>query len=177
MMKCEPFGIYLAGSMSDLLYEEGKTDELLDKLKLIKEQGVKVGVATHDPQTLLVAERDGWDVDFYMTCVYNARRTQRGQQSGFITGKSKEFKFYPEDPPYMYEAIRSVKKPCIAFKIFAGGQVFYGKSPEEIPAAAEKAISEAYANIKQNDVICIAVYQQHKDQLKENIGIVNRVLA
>ena len=112
-----------------------------------------------------------------MTCLYNARRTQRGQQSGFITGKPKELVFYPQDPPLMFDAIKAVKKPCIAFKVFAGGQVFVGKSPEEIPVVAENVLKEAYDNIKPNDIVCIGVFQKEKDELKENVDIVKKILA
>ena len=111
MMMCEPYGIYLAGSALDYLREEENIEEIHKRLKLIRDAGVKTGFASHEPETILRAEREGWDVDFYSTCLYNARRTQRGEQSGFITGKHKDLAFYPGDPPFMFEAIRAVSKP------------------------------------------------------------------
>ena len=177
MMGCDPIGIYHQGGTLDYLCEEGQTDELRRRLALIKASGVKAGLGTHVPETILQAEREDWGMDFYMACLYNARRTQRGQQSGFITGKPKQLVFYPEDPPFMYEAIRKVDKPCIAFKIFAGGQIFSGKEPGEIPAIVKSAFEQAYANIKTNDVACIGVFQKHGDQLKADAEIADQVLG
>jgi hypothetical protein len=176
MMQYNPLGIYLQGGTSDLLIEENKLDELHNSLEQIRSTGVKVGYCTHDPENLLRMEHEG-QVDFYMACAYNARRTRRGEKSGFVTGKSKEaLVFYPGDPPLMYEAIRKVSKPCIAFKIYAGGQIFYNKKEEEIPAIAETALREAYDNIKPTDVICLAVFQKYKNELKENTALVQKVL-
>ena len=179
MMACDPLGIYLQGGSVDYFTEVGQIDEIHEKLSMIRETGIKVGLGTHVPETLLRAENEGWDTDFYLTCMYNARRTQRGQKSGFITGKPKEnLVFYPEDPPFMADAIKAVKKPCVAYKIFAGGQIFYGKTiPEEISIAAETAIKETFDNIKPQDIICVGVYQKEKNQLKENADIVKRVLS
>ena len=176
MMACDPIAIYHQGGTLDLLCEEEKIDELIKRLELIRATGVKAGLGTHVPETVLRAEREGWGMDFYMTCLYNARRTQRGEKSGFITGKPKQLVFYPEDPPYMYEVIRAVEKPCIAFKIFAGGQIFLKKSPEELPGAIEEAFADAYRNIKPIDMICIGVFQKYTNQIKDDCEIVKRVL-
>ena len=177
MMACNPIGIYHQGGAFDYMCESGEIDELHRRLELIRSAGVAAGLGTHVPETAIQAERENWDVDFYMLCLYNARRTQRGQQSGFITGKPKQLVFYPEDKTLMFDAIREVKKPCIAFKIFAGGQIFHKKSEAEIPGIAEAAIKEAYANIKPSDTICIGVFQKDKNQIKENADIVKKVLS
>ena len=177
MMTCSPIAIYHQGGTFDYMCEEGQTEELYKRLELIRSAGVAVGLGTHVPETVLQAEQEKWDVDFYMVCLYNARKTQRGQQSGFITGKPKQLVFFPVDPPFMYEAIRKTGKPCIAFKIFAGGQIFYHKSDEEKKHAAQGAFSEAYANIKPTDVCCMGCFQRDKDQITENAGLVRDILA
>jgi hypothetical protein len=76
----------------------------------------------------------------------------------------------------MFEAIKKASKPCIAFKVFAGGQIFLGKTETEIPAVAEAAIKETYENIKPNDIICVGVFQRDKNQIKENADIVKKIL-
>ena len=177
MMACEPIAIYHQGGSLDLMSEEDDWDLIRNRLKIIRDSGVAVGFGTHVPETVARAERENWDVDFYFTCLYNARRTQRGQKSGFITGKSKELVFFPEDPAIMYETIKAVKKPCVAFKIYAGGQIFLGKTPEEMPAAAEKAVKNTFANIKPDDMICIGAFQKKKNEIKENADIVKRALS
>ena len=175
MLQCEPIAIYHQGTTADYLVESDKTDELKDRIKMIKDTGVYAGLGTHVPETLLRAEEEEWGADFYMTCLYNARRTQRGEQSGFITGKPKELVFYPDDRFLMFDAIRKVEKTCIAFKVFAGGQIFLGHPEEDAPVIAKNAMKETLMNIKTNDLICIGVFQKYKDQLKENVEIVNRI--
>lgn len=176
MMKCDPIAVYHQGGTADYMCEMGQIDDLRDRIKCIKDTGLPAGLGTHVPETVLRAEEENWGVDFYLTCLYNARRTQRGEQSGFITGKPKYLVFYPEDRFLMFDVIKQVKKPCIAFKVFAGGQAFYGKMPEEIHAVAEAAFRETYANIKPNDLACIGVFQKYKNQIKENADIVKAIL-
>jgi hypothetical protein len=177
MMQYKPIAIYHQGGTADNYVESGQVGELRERIAKIRACGVPAGLGTHEPGTVLRAEGEGWGADFYMTCLYNARRTQRGQQRGFITGKPKELVFYPGDPPLMLEAIRKVGKPCIAFKVFAGGQVFLGKAAEQEPAMAEAALRQTYDGIKPGDLACIGVFQKHKDQLRENTAIAARILA
>ena len=176
MMACDPVAIYHQGGTLDYLCEEEKTDEINKRLDIIRASGVKTGMGTHVPETLLRAERENWGADFYITCLYNARRTQRGQQSGFITGKPKQLVFYPGDPPFMYEALRSIKKTCIAIKIFAGGQIFSGKKPDEIPAITESVFTDVYRHIKPCDIACMGVFQKYTNQIRPNTEIAARVL-
>ncbi len=176
MLKCEPIAIYHQGSTADYYCEQGQEKLLKERIKMIKDTGVIAGMATHVPETLLRAYEEDWGADFYSACLYNARRQQRGQQSGFITGKTKEhLVFFPEDRLSMFDAIKKVQKPIVAFKVFAGGQVFLGHEPEEIPAVAHTALKEAYDNIKPSDMIMLGVFQKHKNQLKENTDIVKKI--
>jgi hypothetical protein len=177
MMKCNPIAIYHQGGTADFMVESGQIDQLKERIRMIKDAGVPAGLGTHEPETLLRAEEEDWGADFYMTCLYNARKTQRGQQSGFITGKPKELVFYPDDRFQMFDAIRKVKKPCIAFKIFAGGQMFIGKSPDQVPAVIENALRETFDNIKPADLACIGVFQKHGNELREDLEIARKVLS
>lgn len=176
MKECKPTGIYHQGGTADYMCETGQIDRLRERIELIKNTGIPAGLGTHVPERVLQAEKEDWGVDFYMTCLYNARKTQRGEQSGFITGKPKHLVFYPEDRFEMLKVINQINKPCIAFKVFAGGQIFYGKKSEEIPAVIEKAFKETYENIKENDIVCMGVFQKYKNQIKENVDIVKKVL-
>jgi len=171
MMDCEPLAIYHQGSTLEEFLEAGKKDFLLERLQLIRDTGVKTGLATHVPEIILEAERDNWGLDFYMSCVYNYRNQRKGQPSSFFTNNAtpKYIVFHPEDPPKMYKVIKEIKKPCIAFKVFAGGQVFNNKTPEEIPGVLDNVFTEAFTNIKPNDIVCIGVYQKFKNQIKENV--------
>jgi hypothetical protein len=177
MMKCNPIAIYHQGGTADFMVESGQIDLLKDRIRMIRDAGIPAGLGTHEPETLLRAEEEGWGADFYMTCLYNARKSQRGEQSGFITGKPKELVFYPDDRFQMFDAIRKVEKPCIAFKIFAGGQMFIGKTREQVPAIIETAFRETFENIKSTDLTCIGVFQKHGDELREDLDIAKKVLS
>jgi len=178
MMECEPVAIYHQGSTLEEFLEEGKRDYLLSRLELIRSAGVYTGLASHVPEIIMQSERENWGMDFYMTCLYNYRNQRKGQKSSFFTKEQPKYIiFYPEDPPKMYEVIQKVNKPCIAFKIFAGGQVFNNKKQEEIPGVLEDVYTDVFNNIKPNDITCIGVYQKFSNQLKESADAAKKVLG
>jgi hypothetical protein len=177
MMHYKPVAIYHQGTTFDDLWEQGNIEQIHKRLELLRSTGVVTGFGTHVPETILQSEKEKWDVDFYMTCLYNSRKTQRGRQSSFVTGKVNHLIFYPDDRFEMFEAVRKVSKPCIVFKLFAGGQIFLNKTEDEIPAAAETAIKETYDNIKPNDITCVGVFQRDKNQIKENADMVKKILG
>lgn len=178
MMEVEPFGIYHQGTTTDFLMETGDMDTLRKNIELIRATGVKLGLGTHVPDTVLQAEEEDWGIDFYMLCMYNARRNRKGEPSGFITGKTKAgLVFQPQDRFDAYKVIKKVQKPFIAYKIFAGGQIFTGYPASEYPAVAENIIRETYENIKPGDITCIGVFQRDTDQARDNAEIARRVLA
>ena len=177
MLELEPIGIYHQGTKTDFYNETGDFETFFGNLELLRNSGVRFGIGTHVPETVLRAEKEGWGADFYALCMYNARRNRKGEDSGFITGKTKaELVFCPDDRFDAYKVVQQVKKPFIAYKIFAGGQIFTGHTPEEYPAVAERFIRETYANIKPGDVACVGVFQRDTDQARGNAEIVRRVL-
>lgn len=167
MMECEPIAIYHQGTTTDNLTEAGSIGVLRENIKLIRDSGVPVGLGTHVPETVMRAEEEDWGIDFYMLSLYNARKNNR-EESSFITGKPKSLLFYPNDRFKAYEVVKQVQKPFLVYKIFAGGQVFYGKTQEQILVTAENVIKETFENIKPNDFAVVGVYQKHKDMLAEN---------
>ena len=176
MMAYEPVAIYHQGTTFDDMIEREDFDLLHKRLAMLRATGVATGFATHMPEVMLKSEEENWDVDFYMACLYNSRKTQRGRQSSFVTGEANHLVFYPDDRFEMFDAVKRVKKPCIVFKFFAGGQVFLGKSEAEIPAVAEAYIKETYENIKPGDITCIGVFQRDKNQIRENAEIAKKFL-
>ena len=178
MLELEPIGIYHQGTTTDYLLETGDEKKFFSNLDLLRNCGVKFGMATHVPDVVLRAERENWGVDFYTFCMYNARRNRKGEPSGFITGKTKAaLVFCPDDRFDAYKVVQQVKKPFIAYKILAGGPIFSGHAPEEYPAIAEKFIRETYENIKPGDVACVGVFQRDADQARGNAEIARRALA
>jgi hypothetical protein len=168
LMKQNPIAIFHQGTVTDNLVEAGKIDELKENIKLIKETGKPTGISTHVPEVIIRSEEENWGVDFYMACLHNLRKYKK-YQSSFITGKKTTHEFRPEDRFEMFNVIKKVDKPCIAFKILSGGHLT--KNREDL----ENAFKETYENIKENDIAVVGIMQKHKDQLKENAEIVKKI--
>lgn len=161
---------YHQGTTTDYLYEMGEIDQIKENIKALKEFGVPVGIGTHYPEVVERCEEENWGADFYMACMQNARRGRRGEQSGFITGKTKaHVKFYPEDRPIMLETLKKIEKPIIAFKIFAGGQMFVDKTEEEVNGLLKGVYEEVFSALKPNDIAAMGVFQRDNDQITQNI--------
>jgi len=177
MIEFNPIAIYHQGTTGEHLIETDQIEVYLSNLETIRKTGLPVGMAFHDPENVLRAEREGWGADFYVLCPYNSRRNRKGHQSSFITGASKtDLIFHPDDRLVMYPIIRNIAKPVIVIKALAGGQVFIGKPKDEYPAIAEQYLAEAYNSIKPTDIVCLGVFQRDEDQLKQNADIVSRIL-
>ena len=169
MMTLNTVGIYHQGTTTDYLFETGQTDKILEMIEKYHSMGIPVGLGTHRPDVIETSEREGWNVDFYLACMQNARKNREGEQSGFITGKTKQgLIFYPEDRPIMLERLKTVKKPIIAFKIFAGGQMFLGKSEEEKRKIIKGVYDEVFTALKPDDLAAIGVFQRDRDEIREN---------
>lgn len=165
---------YHQGTTTDYLYEMGDIDQIKENIKSLKEFGVPVGIGTHYPEVVERAEEEDWGADFYMACMHNARRGRRGEQSGFITGKTKaHIKFYPEDRPIMLETLKKVEKPIIAFKIFGGGQMLLNKTEEEIDKTIKGVYEEIFSSLKPNDIAAFGAFQRDKDQIAQDINAYN----
>jgi hypothetical protein len=149
--------VYHHGTVTDELFKAGDYRELIRRLEVIRATGLPVGLGTHMPQVIEYAEEHHWDIDFYMACVYNLSRIDR--VSSAITGKANEEEpFFEEDIPIMYKTIRSVNKPCLAFKIL--GATRRCQNQENVKAA----FVEAFKNIKDIDVVNVGMYPKDLDQ-------------
>ncbi len=175
MLELEPIAIYHQGTTTDGLLEAGEFDTLMSNLKLIKKTGLPAGLGTHVPETVLRSEQEGWGADFYMTCLHNSRK-RGAEPSGFLTGKEKTIRFFQEDRPLMFDVIGQVDKPCLAFKIFAGGQIFLGQEDEAVSRLAKEALSETFKLIKPSDAAVVGVFQRDKNELSENARLAQEVL-
>ena len=111
--------------------------------------------------------------------MYNLRKGREGEESGFITGKSKAgiHKIYPGDRAVMLKTLASVKKPIIAFKIFAGGQMLVEKPEEERRALIRDTYDTIFTSLKPDDFAVMGIYQKNHDQLTENVSVFNEWAA
>jgi len=158
------------GGVGQRCLRENRLDFLQDLLKRIRDTGTLVGLSVHDPKLLHIAEDENWDIDYYMTALYNLR----GGSEKFI----EKFGYAPlgeiyarEDRIEMCKAIQRTDKPCIIFKVLAAGRVIGSKQQirEELKFAIE--------NTKPNDVLLLGMYQQFGDQIGENAQLVGEICS
>jgi len=148
------------GEMTDRLFKTGQIDQIRDYLARIRDRGFQVGVSTHMPVVVDYIESAGWDIDFYMTCVYERHRTRDELKAllGYVPIPIPEV-YLEEDPPRMWKAMRQTPRPCLAFKILAAGRLC------EKQETVERAFAETLANIKPNDAVIVGVYPEFEDQV------------
>jgi hypothetical protein len=126
-------------------------------------------LSAHNPALISLAEEKGWDVDYYMCCLY------------YLTRPRDEFKqllganlplgeiYLPSDPPHMFRVIQAARKPCLVYKVLAAGRRI--GSPAEVRQCFETAL----ANIKPTDALIVGMYQQFGDQVGENTALVREI--
>jgi len=165
-------GVAHHGEVTDQMLKRGEFDQIGDFLKRVKDAGLLAGISTHMPAAVDAAESKGWDFDFYMTCVYERHRSAEDLQKllGHVPIPVGEV-YLTSDPPRMYRAIQSTKRPCLAFKILAAGRL------SERRPWVEQAFRETFASIKPGDAAIVGMYDEHSDQPAENAAMVRRFSA
>jgi hypothetical protein len=153
------------GSIGDRCLRENTLPVLKDLLKRIRDTGVLVGLSVHDPRLLQTAEEEGWDVDYYMTALYNLRGGREEFERRFGQPPLGEI-YLREHRERMCAVIRQTRRPCIAFKVLAAGRVI--GSPDQV----RREIAFALSNIKPSDILLLGMYQQFHDQIGENASLV-----
>ena len=162
-------GIAHHGESTDSLFKQGRLDLAHDYLKRIRDAGLLVGVSTHMPDVVDAIESKGWDLDYYMTCVYERHRSQEAlkQLLGHVPLPVGEV-YLREDPPRMFKAVQATKRPCLAFKILAAGRLCDHK------ALVDMAFRDTFAAIKPTDGAIVGIYDRYSDQPAENAELVIR---
>jgi len=151
------------GEYTDQLFKQGKLDEIHDYLKQVRDAGLMVGVSTHMPAVVDAIESKGWDIDFYMTCVYERHRsaaelTKLLGQAPIPVGEV----YLPLDPPRMFKVVQQTKRTCLAFKILAAGRL------SENHKWVENAFRQTFQSIKPNDAVIVGIYDRYSDQAAKN---------
>ena len=158
-------GIAHHGEVTDNLFKSGKFDLIKDRLSRIRDTGLLVGVSTHMPAVVETIESKGWDLDYYMTCVYERNRNEADLvkligRDALPVGEP----FLKSDPPRMFRAIQQTKRPCLAFKILAAGR----------RCDVAQAFRETFAAIKATDAVIVGIYDRYADQAAENATLTRR---
>lgn len=168
--KRKPIGIAPHGALNDRLHRQNKLTVLTDILKRIRDQGVLVGLSCHNPALLALAEEKGWDVDYYMCCLYYLTRPREEYQKLLGGAELPLGEIYlPGDPPRMFETIRQTRKPCLVYKVLAAGRRVGS------PAEVRRCFETALASVKPTDALIVGMYQQLGDQVGENAALVREL--
>jgi hypothetical protein len=170
-VKRRPIGIAPHGALAERLHREKRIDVLTDLLKRIRDRGVLVGLSAHNPALIELSEEKGWDVDYYMCCLYYLTRPRAECEK--ILGRDLPLGeiYLPSDPPRMFQRVKAARKPCLVYKVLAAGRRI--GSPAEVRGCIETALR----NIKPTDALIVGMYQQFGDQAAENAGCVRDICA
>jgi hypothetical protein len=162
-------GIAHHGEYTDRMFKKGSLEPVGDFLKRVRDAGVLAGVSTHMPAVVDAIESKGWEVDYYMTCVYERHRTAAELEKLLGQAPIPVGEVYlPLDPPRMFQAMRQTRRPCLAFKILAAGRL------SERPAWVEQEFRETFAGIKPSDAVIVGMYDRVSDQPAQNAELVRR---
>jgi hypothetical protein len=162
---------YHHGEATDVFFRAGKMEQVQEYTKRLRQTGVRVGIGTHKPEVVEYVEERGWDVDFYVLCVYNRTRTPEEFRKllGELPVPASEI-YLESDPPRAYRVARQTPKTCFLFKILAAGR--RARSPREV----DQAFMDAFDNIKPQDCVVVGMFPRFQDQVKENCDRVRRIL-
>jgi len=157
------------GEATDRMFKRGQLDRIHDYLKKIRDAGVQVGVSTHMPDVVDAVESKGWDIDYYMTCVYERHRSEAALKKLLGQAPIPVGEVYlAGDPPRMFKAMRATKRPCLAFKILAAGRL------SDHHAWVERAFRETFKAIKPTDGAIVGIYDRYSDQPAQDAEFVRR---
>jgi hypothetical protein len=166
-----PIGIAPHGALGERLHRDKKLGVLTDLLKRIRDRGVLVGLSAHNPALIELAEDKGWPVDYYMCCLYYLTRPRAEYRQ--ILGDDLPLGeiYLPSDPRRMFQVVRSVKKPCLVYKVLAAGRRVGS------PAEVRECFKTALENVKPTDALIVGMYQQLGDQVGENAALVRELCS
>ena len=157
--KPEPSASPITAKRPISLFKSGQIDKVADFLKRVKDAGLMAGVSTHMPAVVDTIESKGWDLDYYMTCVYERHRTKEELEKLLGQAPLPIGEVYlSQDPPRMYKAVQHTKRPCLAFKILAAGRL------SDRREWVEQAFQEAFHSIKPGDGVIVGIYDRYTDQ-------------
>ena len=149
-------GIYHHGTATDRFWKAGKIDQVRELLKAIRATGARVGLGTHIPEVIDYVESKGWDLDFYMACVYNMSR------AGDV--------FVDADREQMLARVKRTARQCLIFKVYAAGRQC------DSPERRRQALELVFRYAKPSDAVVIGMYPKHSEQVRENCRLVREVL-
>jgi hypothetical protein len=167
IMDYKPLFLVHHGGVTDRLFRAGQQERVHDFLKKAHDMGVPAGVSAHNPEVFRHIEDRGWECDLYQCCLYYVTRPKEEIRARLGTAMLGE-PFLEKDRDDMVEVIRTVSKPCIAFKILGAGRLCNS------PAAVAEAFQYALSRIKKTDAVIVGMWPRFKDEIAENVGLLRQ---
>ncbi len=159
-------GIYHHGTQTDRFWANGQIDKVQDLLKMMRDTGARSGLGTHLPEVIDYAESKGWDLDYYMTSVYNLSRSKEELARLGATGDH----FIDSDREAMLERVRKTSRQCLIFKV-------YGATRKcSTQAQMRDALNLVCKYAKPNDAIIVGMFPKHSEQVSENCRLFREAL-
>jgi hypothetical protein len=160
-----PIAIVHHGGVTDRLFRGGKSGEVHDFVKRVKDAGVMAGVSAHNPDCIKRVADEGWEVDLFMTCFYYITRP-RGEMEKMpeVVTAQVGRAFFASDPLEMTKVVRQVEQPCLGFKILAAGRKCRNEE------TVGKAFKSAFEHIKPGDGVIVGMYPKYSDQIGQNVA-------
>ncbi len=166
----KPIAVVHHGGVTDRFFYRGEQSKVNDFIKKAHDHGVMAGVSSHVPEHIARVEDSGWAHDLYMTCLYNVVRQPEKLKEGLGDVPVDEL-FLRNDPERMLNVVRQVRRPCLAFKVFAAGRLCNNND------SMEKAMRFAYERLKPGDGLIVGMFPILSDEIAQNAGMVRRILA
>jgi hypothetical protein len=158
-----PIALAHHGGVTDRLFGQGKSQQVRDFVKQVRDAGVLAGVSAHNPDCIKRMANEDWPVDFFMTCFYHLTRTKEDlAKMPPVVTLPIGYSFFASDPLAMTEVARQVRQPCLGFKILAAGRKCHDKQ------SVQEAFNFAFKNLKPTDGVIVGMYPRFGDQIREN---------
>ena len=154
--------MYCHGGVSDKLVQEGKFDEIVKALELIRSYGKPAGIGGHLLQTIKGCVDQGIKPDFWVKTLHHHNYWSAQVDIERKTTVDKDYKdnIFCFEPQETIAYMNALEQPWIAFKILAAGAIH----PSD-------GIRYAFENGA--DFICVGMYDF---QIVEDANIVVDVL-
>jgi hypothetical protein len=166
----KPIAVVHHGGVTDRFFYRGEQQKVRDFLKKAHDFGLMAGVSSHVPEHIARVEELGWEQDLYMTCLYNVVREPAKLKEGLGDVPVDEL-FLSQDPDRMLKVVRQVRRPCLAFKVFAAGRLCRNE------ASMERAVRFAYERLKPGDGLIVGMFPIVSDEVAANASLVRRILT
>ena len=125
--------LYVQGVHAERLLRSGRLDLLGKVLDYIKSQGYAAGIGAHSIETLIQAEKAGFNPDYYVKTLHHdrywsAHPRENRREFSVNSDYSSDHNSYHNNmfdlfPERTIEFMGHVKKPWVAFKVLAGGAI------------------------------------------------------